>query len=142
MKFDWSEFTEADYDRAMKDIGSNDFVAENYYGNVRVGELCIDITSQYYDENELQYDVYVGGEDTGYVYSGREAMEKHGYETLRDVPENELYPYDLADGGTFDYAFYRLSYEAFKEIAEIDFTSFIRCDDKLYKKAKMPLHKW
>ena len=93
MKFDWSGFTEADYERYVK----NPCCYDDYIGAVRIGDICIDLLIQ--NDNILAYDFYVAHEDTGYAY------------------KNDVLPYDYADGNGMDIP-YNLSYDEFKAKAE------------------------
>lgn len=105
-----------------------DFDLDNFLGNCRTGELCIDIVL--YDWNELLwgYDVYVGGINSGYGYSSRESKTP--------------YPYDYADGGEFPVELFNCSFAEFKTKAEQIFTEYIERDETLIAKANEPLHLW
>ena len=105
----------------------NQMIDDEYIGNCRTGNICMDIVLRGVDENEkiLTYDCYVGGVDSGYGYG----IDK--------------YPYDYADGGEFitNNDCTKLSFKQFKKIAEKEFTKFIN-DNGLLEKAQEPLNLW
>lgn len=99
----------------------------------RVGDLCFDIV--YTDPGDekpfLRYDLYVGGEDTGY-----------GYSRIEDG-----YPYDYADGDGFGDTCVWMTLDDFKAKAEEVLTAYINENDtrfgySLVEKANEPLHVW
>ena len=143
MEFCWDEFTEEDFMKYKFDMQNGKLVADDWVGNVRIGELCCDLVLREYTEGELTltYDVYVGGVDSGYGYSTREAMATGKYKDKYEVPDEEQYPYDYADGGDFDDSCVSLSYTHLKKMAEAKIADFIRLNN-LQEKANAPLHKW
>ena len=109
MKFDWRRFTETDYNKYIKKRNAGVIDCEDYIGSVFVGDISIDLVD-FGEENLLNYDFYVPHEDTGYGY-------KDGI------------PYDYADGDGMDTP-YGLSYDEFKDRAEILFKIYIANNDK------------
>ena len=104
MKFDWRCFTEEDYENIAK---TTNFLNGVYVDSIWIGDVAIDLVC-YSRENDtpcIDYDFYVGHEDTGYGYS--------------------VVPYDQYDGGSL-YIRAGESYEQFKERAEKDFEEIIR----------------
>lgn len=147
LAFNWNGLREsvwAKYRANSKTLGDGEYI-----GNCRVGELCFDlITHTNFEETgyNLTFDLYVGGVDTGYGYSKKEAMYSGAYADVHNIPENEKYPYDYADGASFDGLCDQMSYEEFKAMAEKRFVQFI-AESKYEKadllaKAKEPLHMW
>lgn len=121
LKYDWSGFTKENYDKMIKEANGETFwrVGRDYFGCVRVGELCFDIML-YYDDSlgdehfQADLDCYVPYEDTGY-----------GYKTLDDGTE---IAYDEADGT----AVYDLtSYDNLKIDAEMAIEEHIKWYDGL-----------
>lgn len=106
MKFDWRNFTEADYNsyiaKRMEDI----FDCHDYIGAIYVGDICIELIDCG-EEDILMYNFYVAHEDTGYGY------------------KDEAFPYDYADGSAMDIP-HGLSYEEFKNKAEQLFMDYIK----------------
>ena len=86
MKFDWTNFTEVDFDDYCIKAKNNSITSEDYIGCVRVGDLCFDLLISYDQHGKmfLAYDLYVGGVDTGYGCTASD------------------YPYDYAEGGNFE----------------------------------------
>ena len=130
--FNWSRFTEVDYDKAMKSWEAGSF--NDFLGKVNVGDICIELVTDFYiDKNynevvDLLCNFYVRHEDTGYSWE--------------DAPV----PYDYADG-TFLPMPYGLTYEEFKANAEKEFTRYIVECDKSYgyslvEHASRPLEIW
>jgi len=120
-KFDWSEFSEEKYNFFLTDFHKCDTV-----GFVRVGDLCIDFTlREDEDAGYLDWDLYVGHEDTGYGHS------KDGV------------PYDYVGGGTVNIY---PSYEMFKLNVESEIVEFIENYDgasySLIEHANKPLEIW
>lgn len=129
MNFNWNNFKEENFDivcEALKENGHN----EDCFGAVRVGDLCFDIvTREYNDKLYLDYDLYVGGVDTGYGYA-------------------DDYPYDNAGGGSFNESCAEMTYDGFKEYAEKVMKNYIENEDSVYKhtslieKANKELNVW
>ena len=130
MKFDWRYFAKEDYEKIR--VRNPESKKElDYLGSVWVGDIAIDLVNRYYGDgkNHLDYDLYVGHEDTGY-----------GYKSI---------PYDYADGGGF-YITEDISYEEFKVIAEKEFEEFIKVNSNgkwesglsLLDHANKPLEIW
>lgn len=130
MKFDWIYFMEEDYEeiRTRNPENNNEL---GYLGSVCVGDIAIDLVNRYYGDgkNHLDYDLYVGHEDTGYGY-------KNGV------------PYDHADGGGFNIT-KDITYEEFKVIAEKEFEKYITENKDVYESgltlldhANKPLEFW
>lgn len=131
--FNWSRFTEADYEKAMKSWTEESF-NDDFIGAVNVGDICIELVNDCYIDNDdsevadLLFNFYVRHEDTGY--------------SLEDAPV----PYDYAEGGTMPVP-YGLSYDKFKSKAEKLFTKYIMgCDNyfsySLVEHANRPLEIW
>ena len=97
--FVWN-FSEEDFEKCKKQN------AGDYVGNVRTGNLCIDLIQDEYD-GSIWGDCYVGGIDSGYGYSGndnypyaycltvgmaiqKEDFKDYTYEEFIKVAENEL----------------------------------------------------
>lgn len=125
-------FDEKAYNESVKDAHEKHESALDYVGAVRVGDLCFDLTLIDLENDEpfyLQYDLYVGGIDSGYGYSG------------------SAYPYDYFDGGCFGKNALELSYADFKIMAEKVLTDYINKNDNsetynLIQKANEPLNIW
>ena len=120
MKFDWSKFTEADFERYIKNSSQYD----DYIGAVHIGDICIDLLIQ--DDNVLAYDFYVAHEDTGYGY------------------KNDILPYDYADGDAMEMP-YNASYDEFVAKAEKLFIEYIKAYNgnySLVEHANRPLELW
>ena len=139
MKFDWSGFTADDFVDYCARMENSMEYADNYIGNVRVGELCFDLVLRDYEGNGtlvLTYDLYVGGVDSGYGYSRID----------------EGYPYDYAEGSDFDDTCISIPYDEFQKIAETAFRNYIKWYNQsgaaygtysdLNEKAEAPLHVW
>lgn len=129
MKFNWNDFTEKSFEVACEMLKENEH-DEDFVGSVRIGDLCFDIlTREYNDKLYLDYDLYVGGVDTGYGYS-------------------DDYPYDCAGGGSFDESFVNMNYEEFKVYAEKIMGNYIRNEENTYthvsliEKAEAELNIW
>lgn len=119
MKFDWSRFTEADFEKYIKNASKYD----DYIGAVHIGDICIDLLIE--DDNLLTYDFYVAHEDTGYGY------------------KNDI-PYDYADGDAMEMP-YNALYDEFRVKAEELFTKYInayRGNYSLVEHACRPLEIW
>lgn len=125
MKFDWSNFTEADYNKYIGKRMAKIFDSHNYIGAVHIGDISIDLVDCG-EENLLVYDFYVAHEDTGYGC------------------ENGIIPYDYADGDGMDIP-YELSYDEFKNKAEKLFVDYIESYKGYYsliEHANRPLEIW
>lgn len=147
--FDWSQFSPAAFARYQEDMRKGlHHIINNYYGSVYCGELCFDLVVYDVDDRLFLFaDLYVGGEDTGYGYSCREAMATGKYASKQEVPDEEQYPYTDADGQAFPDLCIGLTYEEFKARAEAQFTDYIWHGQpgrtpSLEEKARMPLHIW
>lgn len=126
LNFNWSRFPEQAYKDYASQVnaGHKDptkaFDDGDFIGAVYVGDLCFDFTVRFTQdepiERILDFDMYVGGVDTGYGYSDR-------------VVKN--YPYDWEGGSDFGYyedtpllpTFH--DYAMFRAIAEQAMTDFI-----------------
>ena len=108
MKFNWDGFTKEKYTEMV-----NEFGADNYYGNIIIGDLCFDIVIRYYTYNvpTITLDCYVANEDTGYGY--RDGMA-----------------YDYADGTYIDETY--LSYDDFVRMAEEKMERYIKANDTVF----------
>lgn len=118
LKYDWSGFTKENYDKMIKEANGETFwrVGRDYFGCVRVGELCFDIMLFFDDSDDhfqVDLDCYVANEDTGY-----------GYKELDDGTEMA---YDEASGTAVDLI---LDYDEFKSEAEKAIEGFIEWADK------------
>ena len=152
MKFDWTELTAIDFTNYCAKVENNMFEADEYVGCVRVGELCFDILLQNvgYGEGEklvMVYDLYVGGVDTGYGYSDTvRAQKMYNGESYDDTEKNPTFPYDYAEGGSFEDSMISWNYDDFKKHAEAEFEKFIKTwkypHASLLDKANEPLHIW
>lgn len=126
LSFSWNIFTSEDFSQIKKDMQRR---IEGNTASIRVGTICIDCIANEYDDGIfLDYDVYVGGEDTGYGFKGS-------------------YPYDYIDGGSFSKEIFDMTYREFKEYAEKVLTNFIVKNDKqptysLMEHAKQDLLIW
>lgn len=144
IEYDWRGLTETEFENYKKAKP----MADTFIGCCRVGDVCFDLVTRELEFNQmtLTYDVYVGGEDTGYGYSARKAIEGNPakFKTKYDVPDELLYPYDEADGGCFTNSCIEYSYEDFRTMAEKEFTKFLEESDypNIRIKAEMPLHIW
>lgn len=130
--FDWREFTEKDFVNYCAMVENDQILDNDYVGCVRVGELCFDFVYRYDGEQEtLDYDMYLGGVDTGYGYSKIDGT-----------------PYTEGGGGIFeDGLLIGLSYDEFKQTVEKTITNFIVSENNDYRGilvplAKAPLHIW
>ena len=135
MIFNWDNFTKEDFVDYCAKVENDQMYEDTYIGCVRVGELCFDLVTRKYSEEEgivLTYDLYVGGVESGY-----------GYSRIEDG-----YPYDYAEGSDFDDTCISLSYEEFQLLAEASFTRYLGEGQVFYAqanladKAAMPLHVW
>lgn len=125
MKFNWSMFTETDYNKYMEKRIAKVFDCHDYIGAVHIGDISIDLIDCG-EENLLNYDFYVAHEDSGYGY------------------KNGRIPYDYADGGSMNIP-YDLSYNEFKAKAESLFMEYIKTykgNYSLAEHANRPLEMW
>lgn len=125
MRFDWSRFTETDYNKYMGKRIAKIFDCHDYIGAVHIGDISIDLIDCG-EENLLNYDFYVAHEDTGYGY------------------KNDILPYDYAEGDGMDIPF-GLSYDEFKIKAEKLFMEYIKAYNgnySLVEHANRPLEMW
>ena len=129
MNFNWNDFDKKGFEIACEMLKENDD-NEDFVGSVRVGNLCFDVvTREYNDKLYLDYDLYVGGVDTGYGYA-------------------DDYPYDYAGGGSFDESCVEMNYEEFKAHAEETMENYINDEETAYihasliKKANEELKVW
>lgn len=145
MKFNWDSFTKNEFENYKKRVTNDDMLdellREACIGNVRVGELCFDLLIQELETDDeevfnlcLTYDLYVGGEDTGYGYSNR-----YGHNN---------YPYDYAEGNAFNGTCTDMTYEDFQKYAEEVFENYIKDEGQFYvsysliDKANTELNLW
>lgn len=140
-EFNYDNFPKEKWKQLMFDVNRDDLwmIDGNYYGCVRIGDLCFDIrtvTISYpdYTEYYIDGDLYVGGFDDGYAYS--------------DIEPD--YPYTFVGDGA-DMAFEEFkklkTYEEFKELFEeraIEMIEHERINKHYHtiEKAKQPLHVW
>lgn len=118
MKFNWDGFNKESFDVACAIIKENDGY-ENFIGAVRVGDLCFDIlTREYNNKLYLDYDLYIGGVDTGYGYA-------------------DDYPYDYYGGGSFDESCIDMKYDEFVSYAEKTMKEFIENEESAYTHASL-----
>lgn len=143
----WENFADA-IDRGAYQVA---YMEGEYLGCCRVGELCFDVRAWSGGEwTGWGFELYCGGVDSGYGYSGKEAMENNSkyYITKWDVPDELLYPYDEVDYGEFPDGFETYTLEEFQKEAERVFEEFIKEANKSYgeadliAKANEPLHEW
>lgn len=127
MKFDWRNFTEAEYN-CMLD-GKAD-----YSGAVYVGDICIELIAEsctlinniLNHKPYIMFNFYVAHEDTGYGY------------------KDDILPYDYADGFDID-VHYGLSYDEFKtEVEELSmrYIEAYKGEYSLVEHANRPLEIW
>ena len=141
MKFYW-DVDEGKWE-SFRNSGTDDFL-----GYCRTGNLCFDIRSWWYDHSGFGFQLFCGGVDSGYGYSGEDAMKTGKYASKMDVPDELLYPYDEVEMGEFPQEFRSLSFDEFKRKAETVFETFINeCwgwynGADLLQKANEPLHIW
>ena len=119
MKFDWSNFGEAAFNKYKEDCRLDKSYGDDYLGCIRVGNLCFDIVTRMYNNNilTLTYDLYVGGVDTGYSYESN-------------------YPYDYEGGDDFIDVL-DMSYEEFVSYAEKVMTEYITNHENKYEYASL-----
>lgn len=127
MKFDWRNFTEADYNGMLD--GNVD-----YCGAVHIGDICIEfvvesgsfINEILIREAYVMCNFYVAHEDTGYGY------------------KNDVLPYDYADGFDME-ILYELSYDEFKAKVEnlsMEYIEAYKGNYSLVEHANRPLEIW
>ena len=130
MNFVW-DFSKEAFEKC-KTENAGDFV-----GNVRTGNLCIDLIQDEYD-GSIWADCYVGGVDSGYGYSNE---------------DNYPYDYCLEVGMSIARSEFKdYSYEQFLQMAEKELTESITKNPtytaengetvNLMDKANEPLKKW
>ena len=118
MEFNWNDFTKTNFNAVCEELKSDEH-DEICVGQVRVGDLCFDlVTREYNDKLCLDYDLYVGGVDTGYGYA-------------------DDYPYDYAGGGSFDESCANMTYEEFKVYAEKIMEDYIKNEENVYNHASL-----
>lgn len=108
--FNWDGFSEEIFNKYKKDTREGSIIADDCLGLVRIGNLCFDIITRNYENEEsvvLDADLYVGGVDSGYGYS------------------SSGYPYDFAGGFTISDEIKTMSYLEFKAYLEIELKNFI-----------------
>lgn len=127
MKFDWRNFTEADYNSMLN--GNVD-----YCGAVHIGDICIEfvvesgsfINEILIREAYVMCNFYVAHEDTGYGY------------------KNDVLPYDYADGFDMEIP-YELSYDEFKAKVvklSMEYIEAYKGNYSLVEHANKPLEIW
>jgi hypothetical protein len=118
MKFNWDNFTAEDFVNYCALVENNEIEGDNCIGNVTAGNLCFDLVTREIGANDmgLDYDLYVGGIDTGYRYS-----------------EKNNYPYDYQGGSCFIDSCISMTYDDFKVYAEKELETYIENEDKYYK---------
>lgn len=127
MKFDWRNFTEADYKDMIN--GKTD-----YCGSVYIGDICIELVVEsgtlinfiHNCKTIVEVNFYVAHEDTGYGY------------------KDDILPYDYADGFDMDMS-YELSYDEFKEKVEklsMEYIEAYKGEYSLVEHANRPLEIW
>lgn len=132
--FNWDKLTKDDWDLFYWLTKDGEEYSDDFIGCVRVGNLCFDLITRQYDENEgpvLTFDLYVGGVEDHYAYS-------------RILPD---YPYAYAEGSDFGKLLPAEYYEDFKQKAEAMFTDYIENSTYtkkfgLMQEASRPLHIW
>lgn len=123
-EFNWSKFTEADYNNMIKEMSEKPCNLD-CIGHVYVGDICIEfIVDTWYNEFDevetaIMYNLYVAHENTGYGYKN-----EYGYDF-----DGDGMPYDYADGGTLPIP-HNLTYKEFKECAECKFVQYIETYDE------------
>ena len=142
-KFNWDAFTEADFANYCAMV-ENDMVGHgDYFGCVRVGNLCFDMTARDYEDTGdvvLTYDLYVGGINVGGIMET--GTEPYGWSKIVDD-----YPYEYAEGSDFEDSMIAFRYDELREIAEKAMAEYIEnCayTEKfdLVSKALQPLNVW
>lgn len=130
--FDWSKLTKADFEKyckEMKETPIKDIPAISGYasfiGGVHLGDLCLDILLRGYEEDKLylEYDLYVGGVDSGYGYA--------------DQDDGTEYPYDYEGGGAFESLCFNMNYDEFQVMVEKTFLEYIIIRQKQYTHANL-----
>jgi len=123
--FYWDGFLALDFTDYCARVENNDLPPDSYLGCVRVGELCFDLVTREYSEDEgivLTYDLYVGGACDGRVAGINDNLEPVAYGYSRLIPD---YPYEYAEGSDFADTCISMTYEDFKTLAEAEFTKYI-----------------
>lgn len=124
----WDYFPECSF-YEVKDLIEGPENDGEYIGSIRAGRLCFDCVLRCYDNNNmsLDYDVYIGGVDSGYGYT----IENYGY--------------DYCDGGSLTEGVKLSTYEQFKQYVEQKLNGFLQKNDyhlNLYELAQTPLLVW
>ena len=120
MKFEW-DMTEKEWNRYKKDCHLKEWISDDYYGKVLVGNLSIEF--QITDENKPFTNWFCLYKDSGYGYT-----------------ESGI-PYDLLD----DYFLVPIkckSFDNFKEICEKRICKLITASEQLLNEANQPIAKW
>lgn len=123
MDFNWDGLSKEKYINSKQKLNE---LIDCCIGNIRIGEICIDVVIRYYGEPVYTFDFYVANEDTGYGYK-------------------ENIAYDYAEGTEM----YMIpsTYEDFTKRAEKIIMKFILDNDNqygysLWDKAKKQLLIW
>lgn len=129
LQFDWSDFTEQDFNNLKEDLQNPEEMLDNAYGSVKIGDISIDIINNYNSDIENGYlddDFYIFGEE--------------GY----DVNSVTGIPYDEVDGDGISFATVLGSdYETFQKIMEKEWGEKILDNQYLLKEAQRPtLREW
>lgn len=135
MVFNWDGLPKDDFVDYCARMENNLIEDGAYVGCVRIGVLCFDLVVREYAhdkprEHALDYDLYIGGIDSGYGY------------TLTNK-----YPYSYDGGGSFESLMIDLTYEQFKDNVERALTDFIMNEGSehnisLVEEANKPLKIW
>jgi len=141
----WEEFANA-VEREAFNVA---YMAGEYLGCCRVGDLCFDIRA--WNGGEWVgwgFELFCGGVDTCYGYSSADALATGKYKDKYEVPEELLYPYDEVAYGEFPNAYATYTMLEFQKAAEEIFEEFIKKQSKIYNKADLiakaneELHEW
>lgn len=129
LQFDWSDFTEQDFNNLKEDLQNPEEMLDNAYGSVKIGDISIDIINNYNSDIENGYlddDFYIFGEE--------------GY----DVNSVTGIPYDEVDGDGISFATVLGSdYETFQKIMEKEWSETISENQYLLEEAQRPtLRDW
>lgn len=136
MVFNWDSFPKDDFVDYCARMENGLLGDGAYIGCVRIGTLCFDLVLREYinrnntKEYSLDYDLYIGGIDSGYGYAS----------TTR-------YPYSYDGGGSFESLMIDLTYEQFKDNVERALTDFIMNEGSehnisLVEEANKPIKIW
>lgn len=127
MKFDWRNFTEAEYNSMLK--GKADYNGSFYVGDIcieLIAESCTLINDIISHKPFIMFNFYVAHEDTGYGY------------------KDNVLPYDYAEGFDMDIP-YELSYDEFKAKVEklsMGYIEAYKGNYSLVEHANKPLEIW